>query len=198
MGSFASANLSAWWLPRMGWSIGSKVPVVKLKFRARMTRRAKGARRSGLSVVELLRNTVLMFVLTLTLWPGFAQALDRLVIEKDGGGKIPFRVEIVDTPETRARGLMHRKAIAPDYGMLFHFQNAQPVAFWMKNTLIPLDMIFAGPDGKIHRIHHRAQPGDLKMRGSKKPTRGVLEVRGGLASKLGIKVGDYLRHKIFR
>lgn len=173
-------------------------PVVKLNFRPRMTRQVAGIRPFKLSVMDLLRRKILVAAIALTLWPGMAQALDRLVVEKNNGGKIPFRIEIVDTPQTRAKGLMHRKAIAPDYGMLFHFQNAQPVAFWMKNTLIPLDMIFAGPDGKIHRIHHKAQPGDLTMRGSKKPTRGVLEIRGGLASKLGIKVGDYLRHKIFR
>lgn len=198
MGSFALANLSACWLPRIGWSIGSKVPVVKLNFRSGMTRRFAGITPFKLSVKDLLKLNVLFFAMMLTLLPGLAEALDRLVVEKAGGGKVPFRVEIVDTPETRARGLMHRKAIAPDYGMLFHFQTAQPVAFWMKNTLIPLDMIFAGPDGKIHDIHHQAQPGDLTMRGSKKPTRGVLEVRGGLTDKLGIKVGDYLRHKIFR
>lgn len=127
-----------------------------------------------------------------------AAELEKLRIERSGGAAIPFRVEVVDTPATRARGLMHRKKIAADYGMLFHFQHAAPVSFWMKNTLISLDMIFAGPDGRIHRIHHRAQPGDLTMRGSEQPTRGVLEIRGGLAKRLGIREGDYLRHQIFK
>jgi hypothetical protein len=114
-----------------------------------------------------------------------------------GSGKHVFHVEIVTTPEQMAQGLMYRKSLAPDAGMLFDYGRPQPASFWMKNTLIPLDMIFIGADGRIVNIHERAVPHSLDPIPSAGPVRAVLEVNGGTASRLGIKPGDRVLHPIF-
>jgi uncharacterized protein len=114
-----------------------------------------------------------------------------------GSGRHVFHVEIAATPEQMAQGLMYRKSLAPDAGMLFDYGSPQPASFWMKNTLIPLDMIFIAPDGRILNIHERAVPGSLDPIPSAGPVRGVLEVNGGTASRLGIKPGDRVLHPIF-
>jgi uncharacterized membrane protein (UPF0127 family) len=114
-----------------------------------------------------------------------------------GSGKHVFHVELAATPEQMATGLMYRKSLAPDAGMLFDYGRPQPASFWMKNTLIPLDMIFIGGDGRIVNIHERAVPHSLDPIPSEGPIRGVLEVNGGTASRLGIKPGDRVLHPIF-
>lgn len=100
-----------------------------------------------------------------------------------------FKVEIAATPEEQERGLMFRKSLAGDCGMIFPYQPAQSVAFWMKNTLIPLDIIFIRPDGTISRIT-KAKALDLTPLPSGEPISAVLEIRGGRASELGLKEGD--------
>jgi uncharacterized protein len=112
-------------------------------------------------------------------------------------GVFDFQVEIADTDATRERGLMFRKSLAPDKGMLFDFKKAQPVAFWMENTLIPLDMIFIGADGRIISIAHNAVPLSQKPIGSGGPALGVLEVRGGRAAEMGALPGDQVKNRIF-
>jgi uncharacterized membrane protein (UPF0127 family) len=120
-----------------------------------------------------------------------------LVIETASGPKT-FAVEVAENDETRERGMMFRTAIAPDRGMLFYFQTPQVVSFWMKNTLIPLDMIFIRKDGVIANIRADAKPGDLTPLWSDGPILGVLEVAGGLSAKLGLKAGDKVRHPYFQ
>lgn len=100
-----------------------------------------------------------------------------------------FTVEVARTPEEQARGLMHRKSLAPDRGMIFPYNPPQPVAFWMKNTLIPLDMIFVRADGTIARIT-TATPLTLETHPSGEPVAAVLEIAGGRAAELGIRPGD--------
>ena len=100
-----------------------------------------------------------------------------------------FTVEVAATPDQQERGLMFRESVAPDRGMIFPYQPPQEVAFWMKNTLIPLDIIFIGTDGKIVRIT-KAQAMDLTPLPSGAPVIGVLEIRAGRAAELGIKEGD--------
>ncbi|GAA3906631.1 hypothetical protein GCM10022276_26420 [Sphingomonas limnosediminicola] len=100
-----------------------------------------------------------------------------------------FKVEIAATPEEQERGLMFRKSLAGDCGMIFPYQPAQSVAFWMKNTLIPLDIIFIRADGTIARISN-AKALDLTPVPSGEPITGVLEIRGGRAAELGIAEGD--------
>jgi uncharacterized membrane protein (UPF0127 family) len=108
-----------------------------------------------------------------------------------------FSVEIADNYETRERGLMFRKSLAPDAGMLFDFKYPQQVAFWMKNTLIPLDIIFIGPDGRILNIARQATPMSEENLPSAGPVLGVLEIAGGRAGELGIGPGDKVNHRIF-
>lgn len=114
-----------------------------------------------------------------------------------GEARHVFRVEIASTPAERERGLMFRRELAADAGMLFDFQRPQPVSFWMKNTLIPLDMLFVAADGRIVNIAERAVPGSLRPISSAEPVRAVLEVNGGTAHRLGIAPGDRLEHPIF-
>ena len=105
-----------------------------------------------------------------------------------------FAVEIADTPESRAQGLMYREAMAPDAGMLFVYETPRRAEFWMKNTLIPLDIIFADSEGRVMTVHENAIPGDLTPIPGGDGVRFVLEINGGLARKVGIGVGSEMRH----
>ncbi len=110
-------------------------------------------------------------------------------------GAFHFKVEVADTAAAREQGLMFRKSLAPDRGMLFDFKSAQPVAFWMKNTLIPLDMLFVGPDGHIISIARDAAP----MSETPIPSGGdalvVIELAGGRAAEIGAEPGDLVRER---
>jgi len=113
----------------------------------------------------------------------------RTVFVKD----MPFRVEIADTPEKHALGLMHRRALKSDYGMLFIFTEEEVRSFWMKNTLIPLDMIFINNDRQVVDVLHAVPPcpGDpCPSYTSAYPARFVLEIAGGMAKKLKLEPGD--------
>lgn len=109
-----------------------------------------------------------------------------------------FSVEIADNEAERERGLMFRKQMAADHGMLFDFQHDQPVSFWMHNTYIPLDMIFIAADGRILRIAENARPMSDALIPSGAPVRAVLELNGGTAQSLGIAAGDRVGGSIFR
>jgi uncharacterized protein len=112
-------------------------------------------------------------------------------------GVVRFRVEIADTAATRERGLMFRRHLAADGGMLFDFRTPQPVAFWMKNTLIPLDMIFIARDGRIVSIARNATPLSEAPIPSGGEVLGVLELRGGRAAEIGAEPGDQVEERIF-
>lgn len=103
-----------------------------------------------------------------------------------------FQVELADTDAERAQGLMFRRSLAPDRGMLFDFDVEREVNMWMRNTYIPLDMIFAGANGTIINIARRTTPHSEEIISSGGPVRYVLEVPGGTASRLGIVPGDKL------
>ena len=118
---------------------------------------------------------------------------DRLTIKGDFG-TANFTVRVADDPQERARGLMEVEAMGTLEGMLFVYDAPQSVSFWMENTLIPLDMIFAGPDGTITRIHENAVPLDRTPIPGGDNVQFVLEVNGGLSRRLGIEVGDVLQH----
>lgn len=126
-----------------------------------------------------------------------AVALDRLEVVT-AKGRTSFTVEIVDTEESRARGLMFRKAMADDHGMLFDFRREEPVWFWMKNTYLPLDMIFARADGTIVSIARDATPLSEAAIASGGAVRYVLEVNAGVAARLGLSPGDRLVHPRIR
>ena len=100
-----------------------------------------------------------------------------------------FTVEVAATPEQQERGLMFRKSLAGDRGMIFPYDPPQDVSFWMENTLIPLDIIFIRADGTIVRIT-KAKAVDETPLPAGEPIAVVLEIRGGRAAELGIKEGD--------
>jgi uncharacterized protein len=101
-----------------------------------------------------------------------------------------FIVEVARTPEEQARGLMFRNSVPPDRGMIFPYDPPVQASFWMKNTLVPLDMIFIRPDGKIGRIAANTVPMSLDPVASIDPISAVLEIAGGRAAELGIQEGD--------
>jgi uncharacterized protein len=111
--------------------------------------------------------------------------------------EIKFEVELALNDAERSRGLMYREKLGPYDGMLFDFYQDAPVSFWMKNTLIPLDMVFIAGDGTIKHIHANAVPLSTEAVPSQFPVRAVLEINGGSARLLGIKPGDKVKHPIF-
>ena len=113
-------------------------------------------------------------------------------------GVFHFKVEVADTFAARETGLMNRKSLATDRGMLFDFKSAQYVGFWMKNTLIPLDMLFISRDGKIASIAQNAVPMSEAAIPSGAPVLAVLELAGGRAAQIGALPGDQVRERIFK
>jgi uncharacterized protein len=107
-----------------------------------------------------------------------------------------FQIEVMRSNEERAKGLMFRQFMPQDRGMLFDFNDEQLITMWMRNTYIPLDMLFIKADGRIHRIHERAQPLDETTISSGGNVRYVLEINGGVASKLGLKAGDMMKYTV--
>ncbi|WP_417208740.1 DUF192 domain-containing protein [Antarctobacter sp.] len=122
---------------------------------------------------------------------------DTLYIRGDFG-KARFTVDVVRTAEERAQGLMNVKFMPTSKGMLFVYPAPQPVAFWMKNTLIPLDMIFADRHGVVVKVHHNAIPGDLTSIPGGDQVQFVLEINGGWAKLLRIEEGAQIRHPAVR
>jgi uncharacterized membrane protein (UPF0127 family) len=117
-------------------------------------------------------------------------AIASTVVVDTGERKITFRVELARTEPEREKGLMYRDHLAADAGMLFLFERASVQTFWMKNTLIPLDMIFISTDHVIVGVVASAQPLTLTARNVNEPSQYVLEIGGGLAARLGIHAGE--------
>ncbi len=115
------------------------------------------------------------------------------VVVTSASGEHLFRAEVADTAEERARGLMYREALATDAAMLFVFDPPRRVRFWMKNTYISLDMLFADERGRIVAIAERTEPESLEPHGPASAVGAVLEINGGLAERLGIRPGDAIR-----
>lgn len=146
----------------------------------------------------LFAITVLGFAWALLLpaAPASAQALEKLVIQTASGART-FDVEVMRTDEERAKGLMNRRFLPAERGMLFDFKAEQPVAMWMMNTYIPLDMLFIRKDGTIARIAEMTEPLSTRTIASGENVLGVLEINGGLSAKLGIRAGDRVQHGLF-
>jgi uncharacterized membrane protein (UPF0127 family) len=113
---------------------------------------------------------------------------------RDPDGTLRFQVEVVDDEAERSRGLMFRESLPRFGAMLFVYETPQPVAFWMRNTLIPLDMLFFDGAGRLARIHHDAVPGDETPIPGGDDIRYVLEINGGMAEALDIDLGAEIRH----
>ncbi|MBV9014738.1 MAG: DUF192 domain-containing protein [Alphaproteobacteria bacterium] len=112
-------------------------------------------------------------------------------------GPHKFAIEVATTPGQMEQGLMFRRSLAPDAGMIFDYSGLAMAAMWMKNTLIPLDMLFVDQRGRIINIHERAVPGSLDPIAAAAPARAVIELNGGTAARLGIKPGDRVIFPIF-
>lgn len=125
-----------------------------------------------------------------------ASTLETVVIETARGPRT-YQVEVMRTDADRARGLMLRPFLPADRGMLFDFGRVDRVAMWMKDTLIPLDMLFIRKDGTIARIAAMTEPMSERAIPSGEPVLGVLEINGGQSAHFGIKEGDVVRHKLF-
>ena len=137
------------------------------------------------------RTALLAFGIFVLASPALAQTANLQKIEiATKGGTQSFLVEIAADDEQRARGLMYRKELPEGRGMLFDFKREQEVGFWMKNTYIPLDMIFIREDGSIRRIAANTEPLSERTVPAGGPVRYVLEVIGGTARKLRIEPGD--------
>jgi hypothetical protein len=108
-----------------------------------------------------------------------------------------FKVELAETPAQMTQGLMFRTSLAPDAGMLFDYQKPTAATMWMRNTLIPLDMLFVDAQGRIVNIHQRAVPQSDEVIAAAEPVRAVIELNGGTAARLGIEPGDRVVHPIF-
>lgn len=130
--------------------------------------------------------------------PVVAQTCRPDLVELKGpSGEKRFRVEVADTDATRARGLMWREHLDPGAGMIFIYDRPGPGQFWMRNTLIPLDMIFADATGTIRHVHSNAKPQDETIIDGGDNVLAVLEINGGYARRMGIKPGDVMRHPAF-
>ncbi len=129
--------------------------------------------------------------------PGWAVCADDKVTVSGDWGQATFTVDVADDPQERAQGLMFVEQMATLQGMLFVYEEPQSVSFWMKNTLIPLDMLFVSPDGEVLSIHENAIPGDLTPIPGGDGVQMVLEINGGLSRRLGIDVGDVMQHPSF-
>jgi hypothetical protein len=127
-----------------------------------------------------------------------AQALEAMAIVLQGGQRQVFQVEVARNDTDRAQGLMFRRSMPADRGMLFDFGRVEPVSMWMQNTYIPLDMFFVRPDGTIARVAANTEPLSTRTIPSGEPVLAVLELNAGTAARLGIKAGDRIEHSLFK
>ena len=125
--------------------------------------------------------------------PALAEPLETLQVVT-ASGTHTFEVEIAADDASRERGLMNRRFMPANRGMLFEFEQNAPVSFWMKNTYIPLDMIFISPAGRVTNVVAEAEPLSERVIPSGPPCAAVLEVNGGVARSIGLEVGDTVRH----
>jgi uncharacterized membrane protein (UPF0127 family) len=107
-------------------------------------------------------------------------------------------IEVTETPAEKAQGLMFRTRLADTAGMLFFYETPQEITMWMRNTYIPLDMVFIRADGVVHRIEARTEPLSENIVASRGNVTACLELAGGAAERLGLKAGDRVEHRFFK
>ena len=149
------------------------------------------------------RVVLLLAIFLATAFPGRAAepqlqqfATSHLTIVS-AGGPHRFTIELAETPGQMEQGLMFRRSLAPDAGMLFDFKQPTMATMWMRNTLIPLDMLFVDQHGRIVNIVQRAVPESDQTIAAAAPVRAVIELNGGTADRLDIKPGDRVLYPIF-
>lgn len=139
------------------------------------------------------RRLLLLGVFTVLFQASACQAQPQVTVVTEGGRELTFQVEVADTPAKRELGLQYRRDLAVDRGMVFLFPGESEHSFWMKNTPIPLDMIFINKDRRIVGIVERAVPFSTDSRSVPGSSQFVLEINGGLSKAHGIKTGDSVR-----
>ena len=144
-----------------------------------------------------IKRSVAAFVVFLAVAASPALAVAAEVMVVTAKGRFLFTVEVAETAAQRRQGLQHRKSLAAGAGMLFDYRRVQPVAMWMKNTLIPLDMLFIDDAGRVVNVARDTEPLSLATIPSAAPVRAVLEINAGSARRLGIRPGDQVLHAIF-
>jgi len=145
----------------------------------------------GQGIQRLLTGAVALVLMAGT---AMGACRDDKVDLRGDWGTASFTVELADDNAERAQGLMNRESMARSAGMLFAYPAPRPVRFWMRNTLIPLDMIFLDRTGTVQKVHHEAQPLDEALIYGGDAIQYVLEINGGLARQMGISQGTELRH----
>ena len=154
--------------------------------------------RTGAVASAVWCRLLLAILLSFAALPARAQALEPLAIVTQAGGRHTFEVEVARNDADRAQGLMYRRSMPENHGMLFDFGRVEPVAMWMQNTYLSLDMFFIRPDGTIARIAADAEPLSTRTIPSGEPVLAVLELNGGTAARLGIRPGDRVEHPLFK
>jgi len=144
-----------------------------------------------------LRKFLILFLLLAS--PLWAEDVcrDDIVQLRGDWGSVRFTVEVADTADERSQGLMFREEMARGAGMLFVYEYPQRASFWMKNTILPLDMLFVDERGVVTRVHHDAVPGDLTPIPGGDKVFAVLEINAGLAAQYGIGEGSEMRNPAF-
>ncbi|WP_299815891.1 DUF192 domain-containing protein [uncultured Jannaschia sp.] len=147
-----------------------------------------------MGILHRLKTGAFGIAVALAAFPASAQSCNENAVDLRGDfGKVRFRIELARTPEEQAQGLMFREEMAQLAGMLFVYPSERDVSFWMRNTLIPLDMIFIDAEGRVVRVHENAVPLDETAIPAGAQTLAVLEINGGMAARLGIDAGDEVR-----
>ena len=155
----------------------------------------RSSHRAAASAVRFFLSILLALSVTACFPAGGKDDPARLVFETASGEQV-FAVEVARTEVQRAQGLMWRRELAHNAGMLFDFGRVQDVSMWMKSTYIPLDMVFIREDGRIHRIEANTVPHSTRIIDAGQPVRYVVEIAGGTAGRLGIRAGDRVRHQL--
>lgn len=155
-------------------------------------------------LLRVMRSLALTLLLTLAVYPASAQdgpqprlRVESLEILTKSGIRV-FNVEMAETPEQQRVGLMFRKEVADGEGMLFDFGQSRPVAMWMENTIVSLDMLFIRADGTIANIAKGTTPFSRQTVESQGSVKAVLEIVAGAADRYGIAAGDKVSHRIFK
>lgn len=154
------------------------------------------ANRAALRAVLLCISAVVMMLVLVP--PLDAKMRRENLVLATAAGEHVIDVEMAETPEEKAVGLMFRRSVPQGTGMLFPYGVAQEVTMWMRNTFVPLDMIFIRADGVVHRIEARTEPLSERVIASQGPVTAVLELAGGEAERLGVKPGDRVLHPHFK
>ncbi|AEG04382.1 DUF192 domain-containing protein [Sinorhizobium meliloti] len=146
----------------------------------------------GIAARSALTALFLLLLLVASAMAEVSYAKERVRLITASGRTHDLTVELAVDPSQREQGLMYRRQMAPDHGMLFDFGETRPVMMWMKNTYLPLDMLFIASDGTIRTIHENAVPHSEAIIDSREPVAYVLELNAGTVKRLGVSPGDRL------